>query len=151
LFGSIYSFVSSFLPVFLFPLHISHISPSISFLPAPSLAMESKSQFQPEVNEFEPRQAAFDKNAKTARAAESIRLTLMTLALLAGLTIVGTSANTLSVYNKTHLSSDFFLPLSGVWPSEFDLRPTIALVSCGSVIAVTSGIALIASKTSSVR
>jgi hypothetical protein len=113
--------------------------------------MESKSQFQPEVNEFEPRQAAFDKNAKTARAAESIRLTLMTLALLAGLTIVGTSANTLSVYNKTHLSSDFLLPLSGVWPSEFDLRPTIALVSCGSVIAVTSGIALIASKTSSVR
>ena len=113
--------------------------------------MATKPQFEADVNEFETREASFDKNARATRAAESVRLALMALALLSGLTIVGTSANTLAVYNKTHIGTDFLLPLSGVWPSEFDIRPTIALVTAGSIIALTSAIALIASKTSSVR
>lgn len=138
-------YLSSSLP--LFP-YLCFISFSLSSY---SLIMDTKSQFQPEINEFGNRQAAFDKNARSTRMVESIRLALMALAVLAGLTIVGTSANTLAVYNKTHLGGDFLLPLAGVWPKEFDLRPTIALVACGSVIAVTSIIALIASKTSSVR
>jgi hypothetical protein len=112
--------------------------------------MASKSEMLPDTNEFETREHAFEKNVRATRMAESVRLALMALALLAGLTIVGTSANTMAVYNKTHIGTDFLLPLSGVWPSEFDLRPTIALVACGSIIAVTSAIALIASKASSV-
>jgi hypothetical protein len=112
--------------------------------------MATKDQFLPDTNEFETREQAFEKNARVTRMAESLRLALMALALLAGLTIVGTSADTLAVYNKTHVGSDFLLPLSGVWPSEFDLRPTIALVTCGSIITVTSAIALIANRVSSV-
>jgi hypothetical protein len=108
-------------------------------------------EFQPEINEFDTRQATFDKNTRVTRAVECVRLALMVLALLAGLTILGTSADTLAVYNKTHIGSDYLLPLSGVWPSEFDLRPIIALVACGSIIAVASAIALTASTTSSVR
>ena len=108
-------------------------------------------QFQPDTNEFETRERAFEKNARVTRMAESVRLALIVLALLAGLTIVGTSAHTLDVYHQTYVGTDFLLPLSGVWPSEFDLRPTIALVTSGSIIAVTSAIALIASKASSVR
>ena len=113
--------------------------------------MATKEEYQPDTSEFETRERAFEKNVRVTRMAESARLALMVVALLAGLTIVGTSADTLSVYDKTHVSTDFLLPLSGVWPSEFDLRPTIALVTCGTIIAITSAIALIASKASSVR
>lgn len=113
--------------------------------------MDTKEQYQPETSEFETREQTFEKNVRVTRMAESVRLALMVVALLAGLTIVGTSADTLSVYDKTYVSTDFLLPLSGVWPSEFDLRPTIALVTCGTIIAITSAIALIASKASSIR
>jgi len=113
--------------------------------------MSAKPQFQPDINEFETRDAAYDKKARTVRIIESIRLGLLTLALLAGVTILGTSADTLAVYNKTHIGENFFLPLSGVWPSEFDLRPTIALVTCGSIISIASAASLISSKISSIR
>jgi hypothetical protein len=113
--------------------------------------MTIKPEFQPDINEFETRDAAYDKKARTSRIVESVRLGLMGLAILSGATILGTSADTLAVYNKTHLSDDFLLPLSGLWPSAFDIRPTIALVTCGSIIFVASAVSLIASKTSSVR
>lgn len=107
--------------------------------------------YESQFRDFDTRQAAFDRNVRPTRMAETVRLTLMALAVFAGLVIVGTSANTLVIYNKTHLDDDFLLPLSGVWPGEFDLRPTIALVCCGSIIAITSIASLIASKISSVR
>lgn len=103
-----------------------------------------KPQFSSDYQEFETRDdAAYQKSVRTARLVESIRLGLTALALLAGITIVGTSADTLSVYNTTHLGEDYFLPL---WPSDFDIRPTIALVTCGAIIFVTSAISIVVSK-----
>jgi hypothetical protein len=113
--------------------------------------MGAAPQFQPEIHEFETRDAAYDKRARSTRMIESIRLGLITLALLAGLTILGTSAHTLAVYHKTHIADDFFLPLSGLWPSAFDARPSAALVACGTIVFVASAISLGASKASSVR
>ena len=101
-----------------------------------------KPTFGAETSEFEtPRQ---QKTAKTARMVESVRLGLTVLALLAAITIVGTAGDALSVYNTTHLSSEYLLPL---WPtSSFDMRPTVALVTCGSIIIVTSALSLAVTK-----
>lgn len=109
--------------------------------------MSVKPEFQSDLHEFETRDVGYGKALRATRMVESVRLGLTTLALLAGLTIVGTSAETLAVYNKTHLGQDFLLPL---WPSDFDIRPTIALVTCGSIIFLASAVSLIASKVQAV-
>jgi len=104
---------------------------------------DTKPQLTPEYSEFETRDAGYQKSVKVARTVESIRLGLTALALAAGITIVGVASDTLSVYNTTHLGHDFLLDL---WPAEFDLRPTIALVACGAVVLLVSAVSLLFSK-----
>ncbi|KAM0819253.1 hypothetical protein AB5N19_05068 [Seiridium cardinale] len=70
------------------------------------------------------------------RLVDGARLGLTVLALLSGITILGTSGHALNVYNTTSVSTSFLLPL---WPDEFDARPTVALV-VGSAIVVLSNI-----------
>lgn len=100
---------------------------------------ESTSSFP----EFEIREIEQQKHNKTIRLVESARLGLTVLSLLSALVIVSTSSETLGVYNRTHLGENFFLAL---WPTDFDIRPTIALVTCGAIILVISAISLAASK-----
>jgi len=99
-------------------------------------------------SDFESCDIAQNKTRGAARLAESARLGLTLLSLLAGVTILGTSGDTLSVYNTTSLTTDFRL---SPWPKEFDIRPTIALVSCGAVIFIIGTLSLIAGKTQSIR
>jgi len=111
--------------------------------------MESpKPQFNTDISEFETRHVGYEKSVRTARSVESVRLGLTALALLAGISIVGTSADTLSVYNTTTLSGDYFL---AIWPTEFDLRPTIALVTCGAIITIASTVSIVASRLPPIR
>jgi hypothetical protein len=93
--------------------------------------------------EYESSDDGVPKATGPSKAIESARLGLALLALLCSITILGTSGHTLSVYNKTHLGQDFFLPL---WPNEFDARPSVALVTCASIIVLSSLIGLIAAK-----
>lgn len=93
--------------------------------------------------EFEIRELERQKSTKTIRMVESARLGLTVLALLSAIVIVGTSAETLGVYNRTHLGQDYFLAL---WPTNFDIRPTIALITCGAIIVLASAISLATSK-----
>lgn len=103
-----------------------------------------KPQMSPDYQEFEPRgDASYQKSVRTARMVESVRLGLTTVALLAGISIVGTSGDALSVYNTTTLDAKYYLSL---WPSEFDLRPTIALIVCGATVFVASTASIVASK-----
>jgi len=102
-----------------------------------------KPGFTSEFNEFDTPDAGHQKSAKSARVVESARLALTALALLSSITILGTSGDTLSVFNATHLGEDFLLPL---WPSEFDLRPTVALVVCSAIVVVASALSLAVSK-----
>ncbi len=85
---------------------------------------------------------------KTLRVIDSARLALTGLALLMGISILGLSANTLSVYNDTHVSGAFLLPL---WPDEFDLRPTVALVVCATIVTLTNIVSVLFSKVKYVR
>jgi hypothetical protein len=109
--------------------------------------MDHKPTFHSDFQEFETRDERFEKRQKTARVLESVRFAFTLLALLAGLTILGTSADTLSVYNRTHLSAEFFISL---WPTDFDIRPTVALVVCSSIVFVASALNLIAMKVQAV-
>lgn len=102
--------------------------------------------FAPDFQEHDAQVIA--RQTKITRTIEAVRLGLTTLALLAGTTIVGVSADILSVYNMTHLSEDFLLPL---WPTNFNIRPSIALVTCGVIVLVASAVSLTASKIPSVR
>ena len=101
-----------------------------------------KPELTPEISDFEthvePRQSF-----GTARVTESVRLGLTVLTLLMALSIVGTTADSLAVYNKTHIANDFLLPL---WPIQFNLGPTIALVTGGSIIILSNTMSLIGSK-----
>ncbi|KAK3692375.1 hypothetical protein B0T22DRAFT_435661 [Podospora appendiculata] len=87
--------------------------------------------------EVESRDNHLHSKVRTIRMVDTARIAATALALLMGLTVLGVSSNTLSVYDYTHLTSDFFLPL---WPEEFNIRPTVALVA-GSVFVIVSNIA----------
>ncbi|AEO57763.1 hypothetical protein MYCTH_2143764 [Thermothelomyces thermophilus ATCC 42464] len=76
---------------------------------------------------------------RTIRMTDAARAGTTLLALLTGLTILGVSANTLRVYQGTHVSRDFMLPL---WPDEFDLRPTLSLVAGSAVVVLANLVAL---------
>lgn len=107
----------------------------------------SKPEMHSDIQEFGPPPTRQQKTG-AARIVESVGLGLTVLALLSSITIVGTAGDALGVYNKTTLGPEF--PLS-LWPREFDLRPTIALVTCGTIIMLSSIALLITSKVPAVR
>lgn len=85
----------------------------------------------------------YQKHLKKIRLVDAARVGLTVFALLCGFTVLGTSADTLAVYNSTHLSGEFHLPL---WPDQFDLRPTIALVVGSSIVVFVNIVSLLFSK-----
>ncbi|KAH8815671.1 hypothetical protein F5884DRAFT_663352 [Xylogone sp. PMI_703] len=104
-------------------------------------------EFTSEFQEFDT-PGVSQKAVKTIRMLDTVRLGLTVLGLLAGVIIMGVSADTLYVYNTTHLGPDYFLAL---WPSKFNIQPTVALVVCGTIVFVVSAISLICSKTPAIR
>lgn len=76
------------------------------------------------------------------------RIALTVLALAAGITILGVSANGLLVYHETYLPAEFHLSL---WPAQFDLRPTAALIAGGVVVTVANVVSLFFSKVQALR
>lgn len=84
---------------------------------------------------------------RSLRLVDTARISLTALALLMGLTVLGVSADALHVYNETHLGREFRLPL---WPDEFNLRPTVALVAGAAVVVVCNAVSLVGSKVQSV-
>ncbi|OTA61881.1 hypothetical protein K449DRAFT_382529 [Hypoxylon sp. EC38] len=99
-------------------------------------------------SEFDPHDLEYQRYMKKIRLVDGARIGLTGLALLCGFTILGTSADTLAVYNATHLPGDFHLPL---WPDQFDLRPTIALVIGSSIVVVSHIVSLLFSKVKMLR
>jgi hypothetical protein len=101
---------------------------------------DSKPQMQSDFEEFDaPPTHSQQRPASMARTADAAHVGLTALALLSALVIVGTSAETLATFNSTYLGKEYYLPL---WPTDFDLRPTTALVACGTIIIVTSAVSL---------
>lgn len=84
---------------------------------------------------------------KTLRIVDSARVGLTLLALLMGITVLGVSADALAVYDDTHVHHDFRLPL---WPDEFNLRPTVALVVGAAIVVISNSVSLLFSKVQTV-
>lgn len=107
----------------------------------------TKSEFTTDFQEFDtPDHNA--KSAKLTRTIGSVNLGLTVLALLASVTILGTAGDTLSSYNNTTLGSEYIVSL---WPADFDIRPTTALVVCSAIVLIASATSLIANSVPAVR
>lgn len=76
---------------------------------------------------------------KTLHLVDGARGALTAVGLLAGITVLGVSADALAVYEATHLPPEYNLPL---WPKNFNLGPTIALVVCSAIIILANGASL---------
>ncbi|KAI1739875.1 hypothetical protein F4680DRAFT_420353 [Xylaria scruposa] len=107
------------------------------------MSFEHKGPASPSNYEVDPQDHFYQKQQGTIRLLNSVRVGLTVLALLSGITILGTSANAVMVYNNTHVSKGFNLAL---WPDEFDLRPTVALVVGSSIVIVANLVSLTFSK-----
>jgi hypothetical protein len=105
-----------------------------------------QASFSPEYHES----SQFDHTERhpgPSRALEAGRMGLSIVALASAIGILATSAHNLKIYNDTHVSNEFLLPL---WPFEFNLGPSIALVACGSIMIVAATGSLLAGKIPSV-
>lgn len=78
---------------------------------------------------------------------DSVRIGLTLVALLMGITVLGVSADALAVYDTTHVPQTFLLPL---WPDQFNLRPTVALVVGSAIVVLANAVSLLSSKVQSV-
>ncbi|KAI6779568.1 uncharacterized protein J7T54_002836 [Emericellopsis cladophorae] len=77
----------------------------------------------------------------------SAQLALSTVALAAGVTVLGVSADALKTFDDTHLPSEYFLPL---WPADVDVRPVQGMVAAGTVVTVMSLVSLVMGRLSMV-
>ncbi|KXH66929.1 hypothetical protein CSAL01_02300 [Colletotrichum salicis] len=90
----------------------------------------------------------YPPHARLLKGVDAARVSLTVVALLMGITILGTSADALAVYDATHVPAGFMLPL---WPDAFDLRPTVALVVGSSILIIVNLVSLLFSRVQSLR
>ncbi|KAK4214521.1 hypothetical protein QBC37DRAFT_148251 [Rhypophila decipiens] len=107
--------------------------------------MGSSSEF-----ETDSRDQHLRSKIREARLVDSARIGATVLSLLMAITILGVSGNTLRTYDDTKISSDVEV-FPSLWPSEFNIRPTVALVVGSAIVMVTNLAALACSKVSSLR
>ncbi|KAK7953610.1 hypothetical protein PG996_014502 [Apiospora saccharicola] len=112
------------------------------------MANETKITASSSDSEVDPRDLTYQGHVKSIRLVDSARVGLTALALLCGLTILGTSGDALMVYNSTSVSPNFQLPL---WPRHFDLRPSVALVVGSVIVVLTNIVSLVFSKVKMLR
>lgn len=102
---------------------------------------------QPSFHEYTPSSSS-TLQPKRSNIVASVGLGVNVLSLLSAITILGTAGDVLSVYNATHLGDEFFLP---IWPADFDIRPSVALVTCAAIITFSNIISIVAAKVPAVR
>lgn len=107
------------------------------------MSFEQKDPASASNYEVDPRDVSYQRQHGMIRLLNGVRVGLTGLALLSGITILGASANAIMVYNNTHVSSDFNLPL---WPDQFDLRPAVALVVGSTIVILANLVSLAFSK-----
>ncbi|KAM5345503.1 hypothetical protein ACJ41O_011365 [Fusarium nematophilum] len=103
----------------------------------------SASSFEADVDDVR-----IEPKFRILRLADGARQGLTVLALAAAITILGVSADAIAIYNATHVSEDFLLPL---WPANFDLGPTVTLVIGSVLVIVVNVISIVAGKIPTIR
>jgi hypothetical protein len=110
--------------------------------------MDDKAFSTSESLEVDERDTHLENKVKLLCIIDSTRQGLTLLALLSSITILGVSASSIAVFNATHLPADFLLPL---WPDNFNLQPTVALVVGSAVVVATNTVSLLFSRVQFVR
>lgn len=87
------------------------------------------------------------KSAKLVSKLDAVRLGLLSLAAASAVTVMGTAGDALATYNNTTLGSEYIISM---WPNEFDIRPTSALVACSTIVLISSLISLVGLKLNAV-
>lgn len=109
----------------------------------------SKPDFVTDFSEFDSideERAA--KSASLVAKLDALRLGMIALAIVSAIAVLGTAGDSLATYHKTALGSGYIISL---WPNEFDIRPTTAIVACSVVVLVSSIISLVGFKVSAIR
>ena len=96
---------------------------------------------------YTPEDALASKHQKWTKLLSSIRIATSLITLALSIAIIACADNSLRAYTSTNLGGEFFLPL---WPAKVDLRPTRAVLACGTVILVSSVVYLAAALSPSV-
>jgi hypothetical protein len=102
----------------------------------------STSDFESETHDIE-----LQSKTRIFHIVERSRVTLTAVGLVVAVAALGLSADSLSVYNNTHVPARFLLPL---WPENFDIRPTNALIAGSVIVVLVNGFALLTSQIQSV-
>jgi hypothetical protein len=111
--------------------HSNSPSPPRSLSPPRSSAAHSHSEFQ--LNPVSPSSSGHSsKQPRWIRVLNVARLALTVLIIGAAAAVVGCEAHALSVYNASRLYDGWALP--GLWPLDFDLRPTQGMVVGGTIV-----------------
>jgi hypothetical protein len=97
--------------------------------------------------EVDSQDHSVQKKIKTLRHDETVRIGMLALATAMGITILGLAADVYSVYQRTHVSGEFLLPL---WPDELNVAPTAVLVAGSAIVVMVNAITLIVSKVEAV-
>lgn len=101
-----------------------------------------KTQLSASDFELETQQLDYQAKVRFYHLINSSRVLLTAVGLAAGVAALGLSADALLVYNNTHVPAEFLLPL---WPENFDLRPTHALIAGSVIVIIANAISLLAS------
>ncbi|KAK2728777.1 hypothetical protein CKAH01_02827 [Colletotrichum kahawae] len=112
------------------------------------MSSEEKNISQTSGFEVDPEDTQYASQARFLGTIDAARVSLTAVALLAGITILGVSADALAVYDATHVPAGYLLPL---WPDAFDPRPTVALVVGSSIVIVANIVSLLFSRIQSLR
>ena len=111
-------------------------------------SVASKPEYITDFSEFDNNDEENAKDTKLVKTMDSVRLGLTALAVLSAVTVLGTAGDTLANYNSTKLGDNYIL---SIWPNEFDIRPTHALVICSVIVLVSSLVSLVGIKVAFVR
>lgn len=88
------------------------------------------------------------KKITSVNMIDGLRISITALALCFSISVLGISANAISVYNSTRLEETGWL---SIWPASFDLRPTIALLAGSCVVMIANIAGLLCSKVPNVN
>lgn len=106
--------------------------------------MGSSSEF-----ETDSRDQHLRSKIREARLVDNARIGATALSLLMAITILGMSGDTLRTYDNTKIAPDVEV-FPSLWPTEFNIRPTVALVAGSAIVMVTNVVSLCFGKVASV-
>lgn len=105
----------------------------------------SKLKTEVTASDFTHESHSLDSKIRLANILDLANQALTILALVAGVSILGLSADALKTYNETHVPPEYLLPL---WPEQLDLRGNVSLVACSAIVVAVSLVALASSRLS---